>query len=425
MDFATRTIHAGQPTEPETGAVVSPIFQTTTYQQIAPGEHRGFDYTRTSNPTRKRLETVLADLEGGVRAAVFGSGLAAEHAVLQAYLKPGDEIVVPGDVYGGTFRMLHKVFEPLGCVVTQVDFADLDAVSAALTPATRLVWLESPTNPRLLVYDIAEISERAHAAGALVVVDNTFATPYFQRPFDLGADLIVHSVTKYLAGHSDLVQGAVIARDPAVFEPVGFLQNALGGIPGPFDCWLTLRGLKTLELRMQRHAENAIAVAEALSNHPRVRRVYFPGLASHPNHAIALKQMTGFGGMVSFELDGTVEEAAGFTSSLKLFALGESLGGVRALVCLPCRMTHASIPAETRHALGLSDTLIRLSPGCESARDLVRDLVEGLDRLGPRSELIGGSGVQDVQHDHATVLAGGHGIERDRVRVGSEEAERG
>jgi len=382
MEFATKTIHAGQPSEPQTGAVVSPIFQTTTYQQIGPGEHRGFDYTRTNNPTRQRLEGVLAELEGGSSAAVFGSGLAAEHAILQAYLKPGTQIVVPGDVYGGTFRMLHQVFEPIGCAVTQVDFADLDAVAAALTSTTRLVWLESPTNPRLLVYDIAEISRRAHAAGALVVVDNTFATPFFQRPFELGADLIVHSVTKYLAGHSDLIQGAVIGRDAAVFEPVKFLQNALGGIPGPFDCWLTLRGLKTLELRMLRHAENAIAVAEALETHPRVKRVYFPGLPNHPGHAIAARQMTGFGGMVSFELDGTVEETSSFVSSLQYFALGESLGGVRALVCLPCKMTHASIPAETRHALGLSDTLVRLSPGCESPRDLVRDIVAGLDRLG-------------------------------------------
>jgi cystathionine gamma-lyase len=382
MDFATKTIHAGQPAEPQTGAVVSPIFQTTTYQQIGPGEHRGFDYTRTSNPTRKRLEGVLAELEGATHAAVFGSGLAAEHAILQAYLKPGQEIVVPGDVYGGTFRMLHRVFEPIGCRVTQVDFSDLEALSRAVTPATRLVWLESPTNPRLLVYDIAAVSRIAHAQAALVVVDNTFATPYFQQPFDLGADLVIHSVTKYLAGHSDLVQGAVIARDGAIFEPVGFLQNALGGVPGPFDCWLTLRGLKTMELRMQRHAENAIAVAEALARHSRVSRVYFPGLPSHPGHEIARKQMTGFGGMVSFELDGTAEEAAALVSSFRYFALGESLGGVRALVCLPCKMTHASIPPETRAELGLSDTLIRLSPGCESARDLVADITAGLDRLG-------------------------------------------
>jgi cystathionine gamma-lyase len=382
MDFATKTIHAGQPCEPQTGAVVSPIFQTTTYQQIGPGEHRGFDYTRTSNPTRSRLEAVLAELEGASHAAVFGSGLAAENAILTAYLKPGTEIIVPGDVYGGTYRMLHKVFEPNGCVVTQVDFSDLAALERAVTSRTRLVWLESPTNPRLLVYDIAAVSRIAHAAGALVVLDNTFATPYFQQPFTLGADLVVHSVTKYLAGHSDLIQGAVIARDAAVFEPVGFLQNALGGVPSPFDCWLTLRGLKTMELRMLRHAENATAVADALGRHSRVRRVYFPGLPSHPGHDIARRQMTGFGGMVSFELEGTPEEAASFTASLKYFALGESLGGVRALVCLPCKMTHASIPADERAKLGLSDTLIRLSPGCESPRDLVADIVNGLDRLG-------------------------------------------
>ena len=259
------------------------------------------------------------------------------------------------------------------------------ALERAITTNTRLVWLESPTNPRLLVYDIAAVSRLAHAKGALVVVDNTFATPFFQQPFSLGADLIVHSVTKYLAGHSDLIQGAVIARDTAIFEPVAFLQNALGGVPSPFDCWLTLRGVRTLELRMLRHAENATAVADALVRHPRVTRVYFPGLASHPGHDVARRQMTGFGGMVSFELDGTPEEASSLVSSFKYFALGESLGGVRALVCLPCRMTHASIPAETRAALGLSDTLIRLSPGCESPRDLARDVTDALDRLGTRA----------------------------------------
>jgi cystathionine beta-lyase/cystathionine gamma-synthase len=391
MDFATKTIHAGQPAEPHTGAVVTPIFQTTTYQQIAPGEHRGFDYTRTSNPTRKRLEAVLAELESASHAAVFGSGLAAEHAILQAYLKPGDEIIVPGDVYGGTFRMLYRVFEPLGCVITRADFSDLAALGRAVSPRTRLVWLESPTNPRLLVYDIAAIGRIVHRTRALLVVDNTFASPYFQQPFDLGADLVIHSVTKYLAGHSDLIQGAVIARDAGIFEPIGFLQNALGGVPSPFDCWLTLRGLRTLELRMLRHAENATAVAEALSRHPRVRRVYFPGLLSHPGHEIARRQMTGFGGMVSFELAGTPEEASTFVSSLQYFALGESLGGVRALVCLPCRMTHASIPAETRAELGLSDTLIRLSPGCESPKDLVRDITDGLEKLGRAERPVGQS----------------------------------
>jgi cystathionine beta-lyase/cystathionine gamma-synthase len=384
MDFATRTIHSRQPSEPETGAVIPPIFQTTTYQQSAPGEHRGFDYTRTSNPTRQRLESVLADLEGVSHAAVFGSGLAAEHAILSAYLKPGDDIVVPGDVYGGTFRMLHRVFAPLGCGIVRGDFADPASLAKTITPKTKLVWVESPTNPRLLVYDLAAVCRVAHAAGALVVVDNTFATPYFQQPFSLGADLVVHSVTKYLAGHSDVIQGAVIAKDKAVFEPVAFLQNALGGVPSPFDCWLTLRGLRTLELRMDRHEKNAAAIADALSKHARVSRVYYPGLSTHPGHAIAKQQMTGFGGMVSFELDGTPEDAAAFVSKLEFFALGESLGGVRSLICLPCRMTHASIPAATRAELGLSDTLIRLSPGCESPRDLVKDLVTTLDRVAVR-----------------------------------------
>jgi cystathionine beta-lyase/cystathionine gamma-synthase len=381
MEFATRTIHAGQPSEPGTGSLIAPIFQTSTYEQEAPGIHRGFDYSRTNNPTRARLEAVLADLEGVAHAAVFASGLAAENALLQAYLKPGDEIIIPQDVYGGTFRLLTKVYEPAGCIIRQVDVADHASFAATLNARTRLVWIESPTNPRLLVYDIAKICAAARAQGALVVVDNTFATPLFQQPFQLGADLVVHSVTKYLAGHSDLIQGAVLARDAAVFEPVKFLQNATGAVPSPFDCWLTLRGLKTLELRMERHALNAETIARALETHPRVQAVYFPGLPAHPGHDIARRQMTGFGGMVSFELDGTVDEVVSFVSARRFFALGESLGGVKSLVCHPARMTHASIPPETRRALGLSDTLIRLSPGCEHPRDLVADLVEGLDAL--------------------------------------------
>ena len=385
MEFSTRTIHAAQPSEPGTGSLIAPIFQTSTYEQDAPGEHRGFDYSRTNNPTRARLEAVLADLEGVQHAAVFASGLAAENAILQAYLKPGDEIVIPLDVYGGTYRILNKVYEPGGAVIRQIDFAEPGALEAAVTHRTKLVWVESPTNPRLLVYDIAEICATAHAKGALVVIDNTFATPLFQQPFTLGADLVVHSVTKYLAGHSDLIQGAVLARDPAVFEPVKFLQNATGAVPSPFDCWLTLRGLKTLELRMERHALNAEAVALALKDHPLVKRVYYPGLPDHPGHEIARRQMTGFGGMVSFELDGTLEQASAFVSSLTYFALGESLGGVRSLVCLPCKMTHACIPAQTRAELGLSDTLIRLSPGVEHPKDLVGDLLAGLNRLGTAS----------------------------------------
>jgi len=381
MEFGTKTIHAGQPSEPATGAVIAPIFQTSTFEQDAPGVHGGFDYSRTNNPTRARLEAVLAALEGVEHAAVFASGLAAEHAVLQAWLKPGDEIVIPHDVYGGTYRMLNRVYQPTGCVVRQIDFADPNTFAAALNERTRLVWVESPTNPRLLVCNIADICRRAHARGILVVVDNTFATPFFQQPFALGADLVVHSVTKYLAGHSDLIQGAVLARDAAVFEPVKFLQNAIGAVPSPFDCWLTLRGLQTLELRMQRHAENAAAIADALSSHPLVRRVYYPGLANHPGHAIAARQMTGFGGMVSFELTGTVDEVVSFVSSRRFFTLGESLGSVKSLVCHPARMTHASIPPDVRAAMGLSDTLVRLSPGCEHAKDLVADLVAGLDEV--------------------------------------------
>jgi len=381
MEFATRTIHAAQPSEPGTGSVIAPIFQTSTYEQDAPGVHQGFDYSRTNNPTRARLEAVLADLEGVSHAAVFGSGLAAENATLQAWLKPGDEIVIPLDVYGGTYRLLTRIYQPLGCIVRQVDVSDGEAYRRALSPRTRLVWVESPTNPRLLVYDLASLSQLAHEAGALVVVDNTFASPVFQQPFQLGADIVVHSVTKYLAGHSDLIQGAVLARDAAVFEPIKFLQNATGAVPSPFDCWLTLRGLKTLELRMQRHADNAEAIAAALSTHPLVKRVYYPGLPTHPGHGIARRQMTGFGGMVSFELDGTVDEVVSFVSNRRFFALAESLGGVKSLVCHPARMTHASIPPDARAALGLSDMLVRLSPGCEHHRDLVADLLEGLSAI--------------------------------------------
>jgi cystathionine beta-lyase/cystathionine gamma-synthase len=383
MEFATRTIHAAQPSEPGTGSLVAPIFQTSTFEQEAPGVNLGYDYSRTNNPTRARLEAVLADLEGVEHGAVFASGLAAEHAVLQACLRPGDEVVIPLDVYGGTYRLLTRVFTH--CVIRQVDVSDPAALAGALSDRTRLVWIESPTNPRLIVYDIAAIAAAAHASRALLVVDNTFATPLFQQPFALGADIVVHSVTKYLAGHSDLIQGAVLAKDRAVFEPITFLQNAAGGVPSPFDCWLTLRGLKTLELRVQRHADNASAIAEALAGHPRVRRVHYPGLASHPGHAVARRQMTGFGGIVSFELDGSIDEVVSFVSSRRYFALGESLGGVKSLVCHPARMTHASIPAADRARIGLADTLVRLSPGCEHHRDLVSDLLEGLAALDVRS----------------------------------------
>lgn len=386
MHFATRAIHASQPSDPSTGALVAPIFQTSTFEQESPGLNRGFDYSRTNNPTRQRLEAVLADLEGARHGAVFASGLAAEHAVLQAYLRHGDEILLPADVYGGTYRLVTRVFAPLSIAARLVDTTDLAAVAAALTPKTRLVWVETPTNPRLHVSDIAAISALAHQHGALVVVDNTFATPVFQHPLELGADVVVHSVTKYLAGHSDLIQGAVLATDAGIFEPVRFLQNACGAVPSPFDCWLTLRGLKTLELRVQRHADNARRLADALSAHALVDRVYYPGLPAHPGHAVARRQMSGFGGMVSFDLAGTVEDVTAFVSSRRLFTLGESLGGVKALVAHPARMTHASIPAERRAALGLSETLVRLSPGLEHPDDLVEDIVDGLDRLRANRE---------------------------------------
>jgi cystathionine gamma-lyase len=385
MHFATRAIHAAQPTDESTGALIAPIYQTSTFEQESPGVNLGFDYSRTNNPTRQRLEEVLAGLEGVEHCAVFASGLAAEHAVLQAYLRPNDHVVVPIDVYGGTYRLLTRVFAGFNLSITPVDTADLDAVRHAVTARTRLVWLESPTNPRLLVSDIQAIAAIAHAAGSLVVVDNTFATPVFQQPFSLGADIVVHSVTKYLAGHSDLIQGAALARDAAIFEPIKFLQNAIGAVPAPLDCWLTLRGLKTLELRVQRHAENAARIATALAEEPRVRRVYYPGLPSHPGHAIARRQMTGFGGMVSFELDGDLEDVTRFVSNRRFFTLGESLGGVRSLICHPARMTHASIPAERRAELGLSDALVRLSPGIEHADDLIADLREGLAQIAPEA----------------------------------------
>jgi len=381
MKFATRTIHASQPSEPETGALVAPIFQTSTYEQESPGHDKGFSYSRTNNPTRQRLESVLAALEGVEYAAAFASGIAAENAVLQAYLRPGDEVIIPRDVYGGTYRILNKVFQPIGVVTKQIDTSDLKTVEAALSARTRFAWIESPTNPRLLITDIAAVSKLAHARGALVVVDNTFATPCFQQPFELRADIVIHSVTKYLAGHSDTVQGAALAKDAAVFEPIKFLQNATGAIPSPFDCWLTMRGLKTLELRMERHQENATAIAKSLVGHPLIRRVYFPGLLDHPGHEVARRQMTGFGGMVSFELNGTIDEVIAFASSRRYFTLAESLGGVKALICHPATMTHASIPPEARAELGLSDTLLRLSPGCENGEDLVEDLLEGLGEV--------------------------------------------
>jgi cystathionine gamma-lyase len=381
MRFATKTIHAHQPADPSTGAVVAPIFQTTTFEQSSPGEHRGYCYTRTNNPTRERLESVLAEIEGVEHCAVFSSGMCAINTVLQGLLKPGDEIILPPDVYGGTHRILYRVYAPQGYQVRTVDLSRPESLRQALTSKTKIVWVESPTNPRLWIYDIARIAALAHERGALVVVDNTFATALFQHPFELGADVAVYSVNKYISGHADVTQGAALARDPAVFEPIKFLQNASGGTPSPFDCWLTLRGMKTMELRLQRQAQNARAVAEALRDHPAVRRIYYPGFAEHPGHEVARRQMSEFGGMVSFELNGSVEAIKRFVSTRKYFSLGEDVGCVYSLICHPVFMTHASIPPEARKSLGLTDELVRLSPGCENAEDLLEDLLEGLAEL--------------------------------------------
>ncbi len=388
MRFDTLAIHFAQDADPATGALVTPIVQTSTFVQESPGVHKGYDYTRTNNPTRATLERVLAALEGVDHCAVFASGLAAENAVLQALLRPGDRVVTTPDLYGGTFRLLRQVFGPHGISSAQADVGDPRALDAALAEGARILWLESPTNPRLQVYDIAAACEAAHRHGALAVVDNTFASPVNQRPFDLGADLVVHSVTKYLAGHSDLIQGAVLARDPEVLAPVKFLQNATGAVPSPFDCWLTLRGLKTLSLRVERQNATAFFLALRLEGHEAVARVHYPGLPSHPGHEVARRQSRGFGGVLSVELRGGPEDVRRFVSERRFFKLGESLGGVKSLVCHPATMTHASIPPEERRKLGLPDTLVRLSVGLEDPRDLAEDLEEGLSALPRASDLL-------------------------------------
>jgi cystathionine beta-lyase/cystathionine gamma-synthase len=387
MRFDTRAIHAAQDADPATGALIPPICQTSTFVQESPGVHRGYDYSRTNNPTRRMLERVLADLEGGAHAAAFASGLAAENAVLQALLRPGDHVLTTEDLYGGTFRLLEAVWRPLGIEWTGLDLDDDAAFERAVRPGTRLVWVESPTNPRLRVCDLAAIAARARRHGLITVVDNTFASPVNQRPLELGADLVVHSVTKYLSGHSDVIQGAVIARDERWFQPVKFLQNATGAVPSPFDCWLTLRGLKTLGLRVERHNANAQRVAGFLEGREEVARVHYPGLPSHSGHAVARRQMSGFGGVVSLELAAAgTEEVRRFVSTRRFFKLGESLGGVKSLICHPATMTHASIPAAERARRGLSDGLVRLSVGIEDAADLIEDLEEGLRAIGAPEE---------------------------------------
>ena len=371
--FATRAIHAGQDPEPVTGAVTVPIFQTSTFAQPKVGEHLGYEYARTGNPTRTALETCLAALEGAQRAVAFASGLAAEDAVFRL-LEPGDHVVMANDVYGGTWRQIAQVHTRFGIEVSAVDLADLDAVRAALRPTTRLVWAETPSNPLLQILDLAALAELAHAHGAQLVADNTFATPALQQPLRLGADIVVHSTTKYLGGHSDVVGGAV-CTDAATAERLAFLQNAVGAVPGPFDAWLTLRGIKTLEVRMARHSENAAQIAAFLAEHPAVTSVTYPGLAAHPAHELAARQMSAFGGMVSFRVAGGIEAAKRVAESTRLFFLAESLGGVESLIEHPGIMTHASVAGT---ALEVPADLVRLSVGIESVTDLLADLETAL-----------------------------------------------
>jgi cystathionine beta-lyase/cystathionine gamma-synthase len=375
--FATRAIHAGQAPDPATGAVIVPIYQTSTFAQEAVGKHRGYEYARTGNPTRAALEQCIAALEGGRHGLAFASGMAAETVIMQL-LKPGDHTVAVDDLYGGTYRLFRRVLEPMGLTFAFVDGSDQSAVERALTPQTRLVWLESPTNPLLKLVDIEAVSALAHRRQALVVVDNTFMSPYFQRPLSLGADIVVHSATKYLGGHSDLIGGTLVVNRDDLYEQLAFLQNAIGGVPGPMDAWLVLRGLKTLAVRMREHDRNARQVATFLSTHPRVERVFYPGMPDHPQRELARRQMSGFGGMISFEVKGGLESARKVVERTQLFTLAESLGGVESLIELPAVMTHASIPAETRRSHGVTDGLIRISVGLEDVADLISDLDQAL-----------------------------------------------
>ncbi len=378
MKFGTKAIHAGQKPDRETGAIMTPIYQSSTFVQAAPGEHKGYEYARTGNPTRTALEANLAALENGVRGLAFASGMGAMDAVMRLF-SAGDHVVACDDLYGGTYRLFNQIYSRFGMEFSFVDMALPEAVERSLSPHTRMVWIETPTNPLLKVLDIKRVAEVAKASGAMVVVDNTFATPFLQQPLALGADLVVHSVTKYLGGHSDVIGGAVIARDAELADRLAFIQNAAGAVPGPQDCFLALRGVKTLHLRMERHCHNAMRVARFLEEHPRVGRVYYPGLESHPQHALAARQMSDFGGMVSFELaDDSLQRAATFCSATRVFALAESLGGVESLIEHPAIMTHASIPKEVRESYGLRDSLIRLSVGIEDETDLIEDLEQAL-----------------------------------------------
>ncbi|MCE7874321.1 cystathionine gamma-synthase [bacterium CPR1] len=383
LSFETLAIHAGQDPEPVTGAVVVPIYQTSTYAQEGLGKPRqGFEYSRTDNPTRRAYETCLAALEGARHGLAFASGMAAT-ATCAHLLRAGDEVLCSDDVYGGTFRFFTRVMEKFGVTTRYVDTSDLEVTRRALTDRTRMLWVETPTNPMLKLSDLTALAGIARDAGAYLAVDNTFMTPYLQSPLKLGADVVVHSATKYLGGHSDVVGGALLTNNDAIYETLKFHQNAIGAVPGPFDCWLVMRGLKTLALRMDRHCQNAHALSELLAAHPQVAQVHYPGLPAHPHHLLARTQMRGFGGMISFEVKGGLESARKLVQSTRLFFLAESLGGVESLIEHPAIMTHASLPPERRAALGISDGLIRLSVGIENLTDLRADLEQALNAALP------------------------------------------
>ncbi|HEY0066752.1 MAG TPA: PLP-dependent aspartate aminotransferase family protein [Flavisolibacter sp.] len=385
MSNTTQIIHS-IPVDPLTGAISVPIYQTSTFVQEAPGVNRGFDYARTGNPTRAALESIIASLEEGKTGIAFGSGLAAIDAVVKL-LQSGDEILAVDDIYGGAFRLFTHIYQKFGITVNYADTTKAENVFNAITPKTKLIWIETPTNPTLKVSDIAAIARMARASGCWLCVDNTFASPALQKPLTLGADIVIHSATKYLGGHSDLIAGLVVTRDAELGEKIRFIQNASGAILSPFDSWLVIRGIETLPLRIKQHCLNAHEVALWLEQHPAVDKVFYPGLASHPNHDVAARQAKGFGGIVSFTLKNDTEEAAvAFVTSTQLFKLAESLGGVKSLLCHPANMTHKSIPADKRRAAGVSDSLIRLSVGLEEASDLVQDLEQAFRKAGYRPE---------------------------------------
>ncbi len=378
MKLGTKLIHAGVAPDPSTGAIMTPIFQTSTYVQSAPGVHKGYEYARTQNPTRDALQNALAAIENGTHGVSFGSGLAATDAVMKL-LNPGDEVVATNDLYGGTYRIFTKVFERYGIRFKFIDMSDARNIESHITPQTRMIWLETPTNPLLKIIDIAACATIARKSEVILCVDNTFASPYLQNPLDLGADIVLHSATKYLGGHSDVVHGVVIVKNEDLAKQLYFIQNSCGAVPGPQDCFLVLRGIKTLHVRMQRHCENGEVVANFLRKHPKVDKVYWPGFTDHPNHDIAKQQMRGFGGMMSFTLkDDSLEVANRILSNTHLFSLAESLGGVESLIGHPASMTHASIPREERVKNGLADSLIRLSVGIEDADDLTADLAKAI-----------------------------------------------